>query len=286
MLREDLVDVMQLEGFRDIRHSTLLTIVQQENLLISESSLVLGAMMWAHTECNRQDIKPTPRAMRQMLGPAFTEFRFLAMSAEEFSKNFILTTLLSTTEKIAILANVSKADEIKLPDIFSKIEYPRSLPITPKPIVKFGYEVNNCNKNAFDVTKTKKLQCCNTFEVSYDILLTGFVFPTGTIKRKGEEKACKAQITVVLQDKDFKLIETIRLDEEVAVGTSLCPRYHPPIIISKNCTYRISAVVQSPGHYEKWAGNDFTENLRVFTKINTAANPEPCFIKAIRYLKL
>lgn len=59
---------MNSEGFIDIDHSTLQSILSRETLNCKELHVFNAAMAWAAAECERREIDPLPENLRAVLG--------------------------------------------------------------------------------------------------------------------------------------------------------------------------------------------------------------------------
>lgn len=56
------------EGFVEIDIHTLESVLLRETLNCKEIQLWNASLRWAHAECLRQDIEPTPSNQRRLLG--------------------------------------------------------------------------------------------------------------------------------------------------------------------------------------------------------------------------
>ncbi|XP_062531974.1 BTB/POZ domain containing protein isoform X5 [Bombyx mori] len=90
------------EGFVDIDMSTLESVLARETLNCKEINLFESALAWAHAECMRRDIDPSPINKRAMLGNAIYLIRFPTMSLEEFANSAAQLGILTPQETIDI----------------------------------------------------------------------------------------------------------------------------------------------------------------------------------------
>lgn len=59
---------LNAEGFLEIDHYTLESILSRETLNCKELTIFNAALQWANAECERRDIEPTPGNLRAALG--------------------------------------------------------------------------------------------------------------------------------------------------------------------------------------------------------------------------
>ncbi|XP_003428230.1 BTB/POZ domain-containing protein 6-B isoform X3 [Nasonia vitripennis] len=100
---------LRSEGFVEIDIHTLESVLSRETLNCKEIHLWNAALRWAHAECLRQDLEPTPCNQRRLLGKHRSEkgsalnlIRLPAMSLEEFANSAAQTGILTQQETIDI----------------------------------------------------------------------------------------------------------------------------------------------------------------------------------------
>jgi BTB/POZ domain-containing protein 3/6 len=76
---------LNAEGFMDIDHSTLTSVLSRETLNCRELYVFNAAMTWATAECERQEISSTPENRRTVLGEALHLIRVPTMELKEFA---------------------------------------------------------------------------------------------------------------------------------------------------------------------------------------------------------
>ena len=59
-------EALRSEGFADIDHKTLETILSRETLNAREASVFVAVMRWAEAECKRRDMEVTAESKRQV----------------------------------------------------------------------------------------------------------------------------------------------------------------------------------------------------------------------------
>ncbi|XP_014218508.1 BTB/POZ domain-containing protein 6-B-like isoform X5 [Copidosoma floridanum] len=93
---------LRSEGFVEIDIHTLESVLSRETLNCKEIHLWNAALRWAHAECLRQDLEPTPNNQRRLLGSALNLIRLPAMNLEEFANSVAQTGILTQQETIDI----------------------------------------------------------------------------------------------------------------------------------------------------------------------------------------
>lgn len=102
------------DGFVDIDVSTLESVLARETLNCKEINLFEAALAWAHAECVRRDIDPTPTNKRVMLGGAIYLIRFPTMSLEEFANSAAQIGILTPQETIDIFLHFTASSKPQL----------------------------------------------------------------------------------------------------------------------------------------------------------------------------
>ncbi|CAH0594116.1 unnamed protein product [Chrysodeixis includens] len=99
------------DGFVDIDVSTLESVLARETLNCKEINLFEAALAWAHAECLRREIDPTPTNKRAMLGGAIYLIRFPTMSLEEFANSAAQIGILTPQETIDIFLHFTASSK-------------------------------------------------------------------------------------------------------------------------------------------------------------------------------
>lgn len=102
------------EGFVDIDVSTLESVLARETLNCKEINLFEAALAWAHAECVRREIDPTPSNKRVMLGSAIYLIRFPTMSLEDFANSAAQLGILTPQETIDIFLHFTASSKPQL----------------------------------------------------------------------------------------------------------------------------------------------------------------------------
>ncbi|XP_077997550.1 BTB/POZ domain-containing protein 3-like [Glandiceps talaboti] len=112
-------EALKSDGFCDIDHTTLESVLCRETLNAKESVIFEAAARWAEVECKRQDLKPTPENKRKVLGRSLYVVRVPAMPIEEFANNVATSGLLTLKETTDIFLHYTARHKPKL-DFCSK----------------------------------------------------------------------------------------------------------------------------------------------------------------------
>ena len=103
-------EVVSSDSFINISHETLTELLKQDILRIQEADLFQAVLKWIDFQCSGKDLKPTMKNRRSVIGEAIYDFRFLAMSHEEFIQHVSKSNLLTADEMISIHEKFSGFD--------------------------------------------------------------------------------------------------------------------------------------------------------------------------------
>ncbi|XP_070579032.1 BTB/POZ domain-containing protein 3-like [Ptychodera flava] len=95
-------EALKSDGFCDIDHTTLVSVLSRETLNAKESVIFEAASLWAEAECSRQDLKPTPDNKRKVLGKSLYLVRIPAMPIDDFANEVATSGLLTLEETTKI----------------------------------------------------------------------------------------------------------------------------------------------------------------------------------------
>lgn len=116
------LDVFKESSWDEIELGTLLTVFEQNELLISsEIELFTALERWSKAECVRKSLDPLDKkSQRSVIGNSLTKIRFLTLTPQEFAEGPGRSSLLTKEEAFAILMNISSSNsEISMPEGFS-----------------------------------------------------------------------------------------------------------------------------------------------------------------------
>ena len=137
-------DSLSHAPFEDITESTLLILVKEDDLVISETDLFDAVKRWGTKECSRREIDvsgPNLRLVLLLTNPIFRisptdlidsilwllqvlaniigHIRFLTMTNEDFANSPAMSGILTQEESFAILMNISCRDKWPMPSQLS-----------------------------------------------------------------------------------------------------------------------------------------------------------------------
>ena len=95
-------EVVRSDSFINNSHATLTELLKQDILKIQEVELFQAVLKWIDFQCSSKDIEPTGKNRRSVIGDAIYNFRFFAMSHEQFVQNVSKSGLLTAEEMIPI----------------------------------------------------------------------------------------------------------------------------------------------------------------------------------------
>ncbi|KAL3078310.1 hypothetical protein niasHT_032716 [Heterodera trifolii] len=91
------------EEFLQIDQNLLCEILDRDQLVIdNEFAIWKAALRWADEKCRQNAIECSAENRRSVLGPALFKIRFPLISKEEFSKNIVVSGILTTDEFVAV----------------------------------------------------------------------------------------------------------------------------------------------------------------------------------------
>nr|XP_002120052.1 BTB/POZ domain-containing protein 1-like [Ciona intestinalis] len=91
-------EALAADGFTDIDHSTLVSVLERDTLGLREKVIFSAMERWAEAECSRQELEPTKDNCRKVLGEVIYLVRFPLMNVEEFAQGPAQSGILSDRE--------------------------------------------------------------------------------------------------------------------------------------------------------------------------------------------
>ena len=177
-------NVVSSDDFNNINQKTLIKLLMQGTLDISELELFQAVLKWIKFQCSCKELEPTAENQRSVIGKAIYGFRFFAMSHPEFIEHVSKSGLLTAEELILIyekfLGTDSPALKWRLPD-----RKRREIVRFSRKIRRIWYESLSCHSGQFRIS------------VSKDVLLLGvrFVARGAGIKHKVAVKVKEAKVS-------------------------------------------------------------------------------------------
>lgn len=116
-------EALEAEGFLDIDHATLISVLERNTLQIKEINLFRSVIKWAKAECSRQNLPANLENQRKVLGKALYAIRFPLMTIEEFAVDVVESGILSDRECVNLFLHFVR---------------------NPKPAIEFPEEPRSC----------------------------------------------------------------------------------------------------------------------------------------------
>lgn len=104
-------EVLNSEGFLEVDHMTLQSLVARDALSVSEIKLFEAVVRWAAAECLRRGLEPTPDQKRNMLGPVLHMIRIPTISLADFSNHVSKSGLLTPEECVKMFLYFTADDK-------------------------------------------------------------------------------------------------------------------------------------------------------------------------------
>lgn len=158
-INENASKVFKTESFMMLTPSTLGLILESDDLRMEECEVYQAVVVWAGSECSRQELRVTGENKRRVLGEAFYQLRFPHIPLQTFSEVVSREGLLTNEEVIDIFRY--HASETKKPVEFCN-NTRRSLPSVVVSRMQDGVRRSNVSKSwrtetiKFQVTFTAK----------------------------------------------------------------------------------------------------------------------------------
>lgn len=143
-------EALEAEGFLDIDHDTLVSVLERDMLLICEVFLFKSILKWARAECTRQNLTPTSENQRKVLGKAIYMIRFPLMTMEEFALEVAQSGILTHKECVSLshLASLLSMETSFLQHLISfsshQVDLFLHFVINPKPPIQFPDVPRSC----------------------------------------------------------------------------------------------------------------------------------------------
>uniref|UniRef100_A0A915E3T1 BTB domain-containing protein n=1 Tax=Ditylenchus dipsaci TaxID=166011 RepID=A0A915E3T1_9BILA len=102
VIDRDTNEAIQAEGFTDVDHQTLCSVLKRDSLRIDELPLFQALVKWSMEECKRKYMPITPENQREVLGCIVSLVRYNQMSVQEFAEHVVLSKLLTDSEIVSI----------------------------------------------------------------------------------------------------------------------------------------------------------------------------------------
>lgn len=285
IMQEKTTEVIGESNFEDVSLATLETILEQDTLKVpSELDLIDASLRWARREVERKGLSADGTGLREALGPALAQLRFLTLSPAQFADGPALSEVLTRDESFAILLNISSPGRIQLSEgLSTRTERRRSPNTDPPSSFIFGEPagLRDNRKCVCQRTLLQEVQCyngCNldcsvTFSVDRNICVLGIQLPTQMVTVRppvatealdilgGSSRRPSAPFFQASSSTYNELIYAHLLDSEnsrltythftgrVRFDSLIDINFNRPVFIQKNKEYRIWVVLNKLGTY-------------------------------------
>ncbi|XP_037805153.1 BTB/POZ domain-containing protein 6-like isoform X1 [Penaeus monodon] len=269
--------VIKDASFEEIEATTLRTILQQENLAVSEAMLWDACVRWAKQECGRQSLEATPLNQRKVLGENLGLIRFLTFSPTEFANGPAMSEILTKEESFTLLMNISSPGVTPIPKPFCQSlkrrqkepSPPPPTPPDPRNIGNLRDEVQLRCTCAGDITtiliNDQLVDFSLSFSVDSSICIYGVEMPTQMVPQTLEQQpngqpvpqSYSELIYAFLQDSDGCRLTYTHFTARVPWNSTMEVMFNRPVYITPNRTYKIGVVMNKVGRYPLYVTNHF-----------------------------
>ncbi|XP_023721744.1 BTB/POZ domain-containing protein 6-B isoform X2 [Cryptotermes secundus] len=266
--------VLQEPSFEEVELSTLIVILEQDELTISsELELFNAAQRWAACECVRKGLSPDDgKSLRSVLGPAVNKIRFLTLTPSQFAEGPALSPLLTRDESYALLVNISSTSascKLPLPEGFSNSVESRRRPSAASLAMRDGPLAHRdvkfyCVRNILPqphCLNTSILDCSVTFTVDRNICVHGVQIPTQVLGEGYEVGTASGLpnpqlgmsytelLYAHLLDSDGSRLTYTHYTTRVNYGSLVEITFNRSVEIQRNKVYRVGVVLNKVGWY-------------------------------------
>lgn len=250
--------VFESDGFLDLRQETLFSLVESDELSLSEDFIYQSVMRWAKHNCVREGKNsPNSAEIRKMLGNIIFEVRFPTLSLDKFWKDIACDEILSDEEKVLI----SKAIAGKTPQkvIFKSSRRKRYVYLE---ILRIRVPATACNWSYTD-----RVDAID-FEVNKPISLYGLLL-------YGNSNSTYIYVVEVkiISSSDNVLLHLLPMSTEGSCNIFQI-KFDKPVQITPNTKFTVSVKLDGPMSYRgKYSGDVEYEGYKFkFYKSNSCNN--------------
>ena len=95
-------EIFVSEGFLEVRHSTLESVIKRDTLTATEIQVFDAVLKWATAECQRQNLEVNGANKRALLGTVLHHVRMSCMSQDEFADGPVRSDVLTQNEVLNV----------------------------------------------------------------------------------------------------------------------------------------------------------------------------------------
>ena len=268
-------DALADPSFVNISKVTLVTLLQEEKLNISELGLFNAVRRWLENH-DTQDVQ-------QVL----QHIRFLNMTLEEFSGGPAISRLLTQEQVFTITAKIKFPNKcLPMPGNFSTSKATRNLcgvEIDPDPISGRSRCIRH-HEVQVPVLNRGILDSAVTFTVDRSVWIHSLIIasqevPSGSLR----SETYSLTLYCHLLDKDGTRLTYIHSTKDISYGQStICVEFNKPVYVQKNFPYRIFLVYHQPGYYNEATASNFVISQGVQFNFSNFVRVEHLFKESIR----
>uniref|UniRef100_A0A1B6DC74 BTB domain-containing protein n=1 Tax=Clastoptera arizonana TaxID=38151 RepID=A0A1B6DC74_9HEMI len=251
IIEENASDMILDAKFCDIQLSTLLKILDLENLLVGNETFLLYAILrWAQKECIRKALDgDNTECLRMVSGDAINKIRFLTITPTEFSQCSAIRQLLNKDEEFTVYQCISSKRQVKTsyPEYFCRSRKKRTRP----PSFIMDCLVMCCNRTIVRISEVRnksQLCCRSSFMVECSIYIHGIKVPTQTFMEK-EPSMYQEHIGVALLNTETSQEIMSWTFNEYVTGVSTFIKFPKPVKIKREKVYTLQITFHEKGVY-------------------------------------
>lgn len=220
-------EALRSEGFSDIDHQTLDSILSRETLNAREASIFKAAMRWAEAECRRQDLELTAENKRQVLDSSLYLVRIPTMNLEEFANGPAQCGMLSAQETTNIFLHYTASNK---PDLQFSTKHRKGL---------VQYCVHRFQSSAYRSNQWRYRGRCDSIQFSVDKR----IFIVGLGLYGSSNGSAEYLVRVELKKNGLLLSQNVTKFKSDGSSNTFPVLFDSPVQIEADTFYTASAVL-------------------------------------------
>nr|CAH0102927.1 unnamed protein product [Daphnia galeata] len=294
-------DSLSHAPFEDITESTLLILVKEDDLVISETDLFEAVKRWGTKECSRREIDVSGPNLRLVLVNIIGHIRFLTMTNEDFANSPAMSGILTQEESFAILMNISCRDKWPMP---SQLSSSRQSRYTAPYNLNFGEHspgnrspVSSCGRRCVETTpmlsspgriycqrrvegetlvhNTGILDCAVALTVDRNICIQGIVISSQANHTDSTNCDPNGGYTELLYchllDRDGTRLTYSHFSGRSPRRSTIDVFFNRPVYVQRNREYRICVVLNRNGYYPLGTGSSWVMTQGVHFRFGSSS---------------
>ncbi|KAK4005709.1 BTB/POZ domain-containing protein 2-like [Daphnia magna] len=293
-------DSLSHPPFEDITESTLLILVKEDDLAISETDLFEAVKRWGTKECARREIDVNGSNLRLVLANIIGHIRFLTMTNEEFASSPAMSGILTQEESFAVLMNISCRDKWQMPSQLSSsrqsrytapysLSFGENSPGNRSPSSSCGRSVETapvlsspgriyCYRRVEGealVHNTGILDCAVALTVDRNICIQGIVISSQSNHTDSTNCDPSGGYTELLYchllDRDGTRLTYSHFSGRSPRRSSIDVFFNRPVYVQRNREYRICVVLNRCGYYPLGTGSSWVMTQGVHFRFGSSS---------------